>query len=127
MEVEKIRVIEFVLDELSNCEPDKCDEITEKLLYSMCDLLNISSSGNPANSLFNDRTSVRQKEFIAACLLRALSRKPDIFWGKQKAALRNKVFLLFDQVLADIYKKNKVSIEDKNEVKSSKLQDLEKN
>ena len=127
MEVEKIRSIELALDELSNCKSDDCDEITNRLLHLICDSLNISSSVNPTISLFSDRTSSRQKEFISACLLRALSRKPDILWGKQKAPLRNKVFALFDQVLAEIYNKLNISIEDKNEKKSSILQDLEHN
>ena len=126
MEIEKIRAIELVLDNLSSCRLDDCDDIIEKLLYSICDSLNISLSANPTTSLFSDRTSARQKEFIAACLLRALSRKSDIFWGKQKSALRNKVFSLFDQVLIDIYKKFDINLEDKNEEKSSKLQDLER-
>jgi len=125
MEVEKIKEIELVLDNLSSCRLDDCDDIIEKLLYSICDSLNISLSANPTTSLFSDRTSVRQKEFIAACLLRALSRKSDIFWGMQKSALRNKVFSLFDQVLTKIYKKFNINLEDKNEEKSSKLQDLE--
>ena len=127
MEVGKIRNIEVILNRLNNCQAENVDKIVDELLLAICDSLNISLSANPITSLLNDRTSLRQKEFISACLLRAISKKPDIFWGNKRASLRNKICQLFDNSLADIYTSLNINTRDGNDEKLSKLQELDKN
>lgn len=126
METAKIRGIEDILDKLSNCQSDVCDNLIDDLLSAICDALKISLSANPTSSLFSDRTNLRQKEFISACLLRTLSRKPDIFWDLSKASLRNKVCALFDQSLSEIYTSLDINSKDDNNEKLQKLQDIER-
>jgi hypothetical protein len=125
MKLEKIYEVEQVLDELTNSEKENFEELTNKLLKAICVSVNISLSANLVNLLFNRRISSKQKKFIAACMLRALGRKQEIFWGNQQSNFRIKVFSLFDEVLLDIYPKIGLDVGSKNDEKFSKLQDLE--
>ena len=125
MKLEKISEIEQILDELAISEEGNFTDITDRLLRAICSFLNISLIMNPVNSLFNDRISSKQKNFIAACMLRALCRKQEIFWSTQQVNFRIKVFSLFDELLLNIYKKIGIHADSKNHEKSSKLQDIE--
>lgn len=125
MKIEKIFEIEEMLNELANSEKEDFEDIVNKFLRSICLSLNFSLSSNFITSLFNERNSLKQNKFIAACILRALCRRQEILWGTQQISFRNKAFQLFDETLTDIYKKLGISINQTNDEKASKLQDLE--
>lgn len=115
MKIEKIFEIEEMLNELANSEKEDFEDIVNKFLRSICLSLNFSLSSNFITSLFNERNSLKQNKFIAACILRALCRRQEILWGTQQISFRNKAFQLFDETLTDIYKKLGISINQTND------------
>ena len=125
MELQIILKIEQILDELSKSKEEDFDILIDKLLKAICENLHISLSESPTSSLFGSKTNPTQKKFIAACLLRALCRKPDIFSGIQRLQFRGKVCSLFDETLPEIYKNNSINTKTSYDTKLSKLQELE--
>ncbi|MEM8642585.1 MAG: ATP-binding protein [Cyanobacteria bacterium P01_G01_bin.54] len=126
MKVETLKKIEGVLDELRSCDSDDCDDVMDELLLSICEVLNLSPIPSPSSSLFGKRRNSREKDFVSACFLRALSRNPDVFWGPKKVRIRERICSLFDHSLIEIYKDLNISSNDKFDEKLSKLQDLER-
>lgn len=66
----------------------------------------IEDSQSALDGLFQTNLPHSAKRYIAACLLRALKANPDLF---TEPAFRNRSFNLFDNVLQDIYKEQKIT------------------
>jgi hypothetical protein len=125
MESQTISKIEQILNELTTAREEELDTIIEKLLKAICEHLNISLSEKPMTSLFGTKTNLTQKKFIAACMLIALCRKPDIFGGIQRLKYREKVCNLFDEALPEICKNYSINLKTPYDVKLSTLQEIE--
>lgn len=127
MDFTKIKRIEENLNRLEDCSVDELKVLTDELLASICETLNISQSSNLISALFNERTSTNQKKLIAVSMLRALCRNQSVVWNHNSVTLRNKTFDLFDEILVDIYKQFQIDIKSDKEEKTSKLQEIEGN
>ena len=87
----EIFAVEAAINHLSNSKKEDIESSLILLFDVINDALNISKDGDLLQRLFNKDNNVHQEQFITACMLRALSQKPDVFWGPQSVALRNKV------------------------------------
>src|ERR1700678_22190 len=88
------------------------DEKTQRrILRLLCRgaLLHAKATGSDVDgsmdAVFQPELAHPTKRFVAICLLRALAANPGLF---VEPALRNRTFLLFDNVLADLYKELKI-------------------
>lgn len=90
----------------------ECDEKSQRrVLKLMCRSALLSVKENvPENEgildyIFHATLVSSSKRLLCLCLVRALSRNPDLFLDP---ALRNKTFIAFDSSLPDIYKELKI-------------------
>lgn len=86
---------------------------------------NLSSSNFSSQVLFSPTNTLKQKQFIAACLLRLLCHNEKAIW--EDTDFRIKTFSFFDEQLSDIYPSLRIGERTKNHEKLSYLKDLEQN
>ena len=130
MDSRDIHMIEQSLDELENIDETQLSESLLKFFKRVCnavgltyDAQNVRDPREACDVLFHKKNSLRQKNFIAVCLLRLLCRNNHAIWDNKD--FRADTFRLFDNQICSIYSYFNITDHDQNHEKLQKLSDTE--
>ena len=121
-----IYMIEQSLNEFENADETQLPEKLSKFFNRICnalnfpyDALNDCDARDTCNVLFRRKNNLRERNFIAVCLLRLLCRNDAAIWDNKD--FRTSAFRLFDRQICSIYGYFEITENDQNHEKLQKL------
>lgn len=115
--------IDTLLKEIAGLDGREMKNKRNEYARKIIQIADLSNSSFSPQILFNPTNTPKQKQFIAACLLRLLCKNEKAIW--EDMDFRQKTFILFDEQLSDIYLSLRIGDKTENHEKLSCLKDIE--